>query len=673
MKKLIAIALCLCLLLPLLSGCKGGSDAPSSGTAAKAWVEKQIDDDTLFSFTYDGVPFADFISGWEKSVDKGTDDNGNTTLTLTYAQKDDQVTAQALITLYKASDAVEWVIHFQNEGKGDSPVIGEIQAMDTIYEDGIDATLGYAKGSTLSEEDFTPLSAQLKDGENVTLYSSSGLSSNEFMPYFDIVSEGKGIIGAIGWTGSWKCVFRPESSGVRMTAGMTETRISLHAGEQMRTPSIVFLFFEGDAAQGHNAWRSFLINQLAPKTESGEPITELPIFVGAWGADGETKMLNTIKRMDQRNQMYDGIWVDAGWYGSEENIAKDTYANGWYEQVGSWNHLDSLYPEGFKNVSNALHERDLQFLLWFEPERVMNGSTFQKQHPEYLIQSSAGSFFLINLADDEATDFLIDFMDAKIKEYGMDWYRQDFNCTPAQTWASTDNAQGENRKGITEIHYITNLYRYLDTLVERNPGLMIDNCASGGRRLDIEMMRRSYPLHRSDHPLMDGSTADTVRELMIRLSYWLPLSGGGASKESGLLTPYDWRSQMAASTSVSSTPPDVNYYNTMLEQHYRCKPMIAGDYYILTEHKNAKTDNSAYMYYLPDSGEGYLLLFRPKESAVAQQKLYLRGLDADADYLLENADTGETLTVSGALLMEKGLDLTLDAPRSSALIYFTRQ
>ena len=79
------------------------------------------------------------------------------------------------------------------------------------------------------------------------------------------------------------------------------------------------------------------------------------------------------------------------------------------------------------------------------------------------------------------------------------------------------------------------------------------------------------------------------------------------------------------------------------------------------------------MYYLPNSGEGYLLLFRPKESAVAQQKLYLRGLDADADYLLENADTGETLTVSGALLMEKGLDLTLDAPRSSALIYFTRQ
>ena len=52
---------------------------------------------------------------------------------------------------------------------------------------------------------------------------------------------------------------------------------------------------------------------------------------------------------------------------------------------------------------------------------------------------------------------------------------------------------------MTEIKYITNLYRYLDAQVAQNPGLMIDNCASGGRRLDLEMIRRSIPLWNSDY------------------------------------------------------------------------------------------------------------------------------------------------------------------------------
>ena len=55
------------------------------------------------------------------------------------------------------------------------------------------------------------------------------------------------------------------------------------------------------------------------------------------------------------------------------------------------------------------------------------------------------------------------------------------------------------RQGIAEIKYINGLYATLDELLDRFPGLVIDNCASGGRRLDYEMCRRSVPLFRTDY------------------------------------------------------------------------------------------------------------------------------------------------------------------------------
>ena len=54
----------------------------------------------------------------------------------------------------------------------------------------------------------------------------------------------------------------------------------------------------------------------------------------------------------------------------------------------------------------------------------------------------------------------------------------------------------QDRQGITEIRYVEGMYTFLDELQQRHPDLIIDNCASGGRRLDLEMIRRSVTLTR---------------------------------------------------------------------------------------------------------------------------------------------------------------------------------
>lgn len=97
---------------------------------------------------------------------------------------------------------------------------------------------------------------------------------------------------------------------------------------------------------------------------------------------------------------------------------------------------------------------------------------------------------------------------------------------------------------MTEIKYITNLYRFLNTLRERNPGLMIDNCASGGRRIDIEMMKISAPLWRTDYPVNgQESNTEAIRSQNAYLNYWVPISATGSSTE-GMDDSYEFRSVM---------------------------------------------------------------------------------------------------------------------------------
>ena len=65
--------------------------------------------------------------------------------------------------------------------------------------------------------------------------------------------------------------------------------------------------------------------------------------------------------------------------------------------------------------------------------------------------------------------------------------RMDYNLDPLPVWATND-AKSPGRSGLTEVKYIEGLYTMWDAILAAHPGLLIDDCSSGGRRIDVETL-----------------------------------------------------------------------------------------------------------------------------------------------------------------------------------------
>ena len=101
---------------------------------------------------------------------------------------------------------------------------------------------------------------------------------------------------------------------------------------------------------------------------------------------------------------------------------------------GTWEIDPDKYPHGFKPFTDWIHERGMQFVLWFEPERVGNPDSWLGRHPEWLLPGTSHGA-LLDEGNPEALAWLIDHVDGLIKSEGIDWYREDMNgCGPLPAW-----------------------------------------------------------------------------------------------------------------------------------------------------------------------------------------------------------------------------------------------
>ena len=176
------------------------------------------------------------------------------------------------VAVYKRYPAVDWVLHFENTGKQDTPIIENIQALDmrlhTLPADQ-PGVLHHLHGDDCSAQSFLPQESQLPAGGTIRLAPVGGRSSNGTFPFFNFEHQEHGLFTAVGWTGQWAASFERDQAGVtRLRAGMEQTHLLLHPGESIRSPRILLMAWQGDRLAAHNRFRRLILFHYTPKQQS---------------------------------------------------------------------------------------------------------------------------------------------------------------------------------------------------------------------------------------------------------------------------------------------------------------------------------------------------------------------------------------------------------------------
>ncbi len=649
----------------------------------KKWFDESLENGNLFSAKIGADEFDKVFARMTKDVKRTVNEDGNELITATFTDEASFVEFKVEAILYGHNPSLDYVIYVSNTSSTqNTPVISKLNAIDSDFE--MKSAGGYTvhtnRGSGEDIDDFKPIVEKLSLAEPKKTYNVvGGSSSNKTgFPFFDVIGRDEGIIMAIGWSGQWESNFEfISNSTFNIKARQQTFNAVLLPEETIRTPRIVMTYFTGDEEYGHNIWRRLVLSDYTPPSDDPEGY-KAPICVSTWGRTvaGIKKYLPYAKDLP-----FDLFFIDAGWY-SQGHPPTDKYGTAlrleeghiWHHFLGEWSENKALYPNGMKEVADFVHsETDFKFMLWWMIEdgryRVVDKWTFDKSN-YFMTKKADGTYYgdqALDLSRAEVADMLINYFSKYIDEVGIDCVRLDKSTSLDGHWdykdatrCAEEGVEAGTREGITEAKYIENFYRIWQTLYEKYPGFMLDNCSSGGRRIDIEMTRLGIPLWRTD--FQGNSEADQA--MTQYLAKWIPLNCVGNMTTDT----YNYRSDYSAMNiaSLPTSQESADQIRPVVEEFIKLRPYWYGDYYQLLPEDRSNETWQAYMLYRKDWQEGMLVTIRRAGAAIQRQTVKLEGLIADREYTLHNIDdegTENDIVMTGKALMESGISFMQD-PRT---------
>ncbi|MBO4355890.1 MAG: alpha-galactosidase, partial [Clostridia bacterium] len=523
------------------------------------------------------------------------------------------------------------------------------------------------------KEDFLPLGAKIK------FSSSGGRSCQPVMPFQSLRLDNEVEIIAIGWTGNWFSEYERTAEGVHLRCGVSEVETYLKPGEKIRTAQILRMRCSEGPDTARNRFRRLIRTHYTPSAVRDHD--EGRFCMTFWGGINSDSIVQRLQKACKEELPFDFAWMDAAWYGYSAVPCPNDHTGEWYGRAGDWTVNKNFHPNDLEDVVKASEESGMRFMLWFEPERASKGTDWPTAHPDYFLNSPypGDNNILLNLGNKEAREFCTEQISAFIEKLHLGCYRQDFNMDPLAFWQSADEPY---RKGMTEIKYVMGLYDFYDSLLERFPDLLIDNCASGGRRIDIEMLSRSLAMWRTDYSCEWDADPEMIQGQQGSISNWIPYSGACSGRVT--LTDYAVRSGCGSSyvfnywgfedNNMDDSEQSKELYGWVRrigKEYHKLSSYFGYDYYPLIKPDFEKNTWTAWQYDRPEKNDGVIVVFRKSQSQMCAADLNPGGADADSIYEFES-DTGKQFTLTGKELLEKGLHVELSEKGTSMILYYKK-
>lgn len=311
------------------------------------------------------------------------------------------------------------------------------------------------------------------------------LPVNRWFPWLMIEDTANGIFwGAqIAHNGSWQMEVYRKDDALAISGGLADREFghwmkNLAPGETLVTPEAILTVCK--SASLDSAAQRLTSGQIAAINAGPESEQELPVlfneYCTTWGCPSHeniTEILNAIK-----GKGFSYFVIDCGWF------KKDGVH--WDISMGDYNISKTLFPQGLEHTVAAIREAGMVPGIWFEIDNV-GCAADGYQMTEHLLSrdgvpvTTTGRRFW-NMTDPWVQDYLSERVIGMMKKYGFGYVKMDYNDSMgigADGWESLGEGLRQNMNAS---------YAFIEKMKAEIPGLIVENCSSGGHKLEPKML-----------------------------------------------------------------------------------------------------------------------------------------------------------------------------------------
>lgn len=584
-------------------------------------------------------------------------DNEAETLTIILEDKTSKLEFDLIYTIFSNCSVIARSVKVRN--LNDDPIhLTKISSMQLDLVDKANVEVLTLPGSHVHERQIT---RRTLDQGIHTYASNRGTSSPQMNPFIALVDKnttefsGEAYGFNLVYSGNHKSeIEKDQIDQLRLNVGINDFDFDwkLATNDEFQTPEVLLTYSDG----GLNGMSQILHHFIQEHIVRSKYKDQLrPILINNWEATyfnfDEQKLKSLI---DEASDLGMELFVlDDGWFGHRDNDRSS---------LGDWKVYDKKLPHGLNGLIDYVHQKQMKFGLWFEPEMISYDSDLYREHPDYLMHvpgrepSPSRRQFILDLGRKEVRDNIFKQIDHILSEYEIDYVKWDMNRHLTDIYEADLPA---DQQGEVYHRYVLGLYDLLDRITSKYSNILFESCSSGGGRFDLGMAYYMPQVWTSDN-------TDAIDRLYIQygtsLVYPINMMGAHVSispnEQNGRITPLNTRFAVAMSGDLGYeldltklTDEEKDEIRQQVEEYKKLRQLIQqGSFYRLKSPFDS--NQTAWNFVSKDRKEVVLMTFHIMSRAqkvFSRTKLY--GLDPDLDY--KDLKTGEIF--GGDELMDVGL------------------
>ena len=448
----------------------------------------------------------------------------------------------------------------------------------------------------------------------------------------------------------------------------------LAAGETFVTPEVHMGIVAGGLDDAVNEMHDHIRRSVLSTPE----IAPVDLTVGAgMGAEHDMSVETSKSFIRQFAEMGAEVFIiDAGWE------CPPSLPIEWGECNGINIPNPDRYPNGLAELSDYCHEQGLKFALWVEIERLGKYAPMLEQHPEWIAKDIYGGTNggFIDFTVPEAAQWCEDELARIIEEYKLDMLRVDYNVSFRDYFAFREVMTG--KRECLSVRHQQAVYRMYQNLKRRFPNVVFENCAGGGGRTDLGIMKSFNHTWVSDCQkapqsvmITNGMTMVLPPERVDRLFAGMGCHAYGSFD-------LQMRNTMLTHMSLNIVAPAVTEPNPVQMEFVKHSVQIYKDFirpmlptariYHHTPDNSVVRDDGfcAYEIAAPDGSKGAVAVYTLTSAGQTSRNILPKGINAGKTYKITLDNCRSSFMVSGYELLNNGIRINIPASMASELVLF---